>query len=358
MIAKTTPKYRKLIGAWLMIGAAMIFIQVIIGGITRLTGSGLSITKWEIVVGSVPPLSTVQWEETFELYKQSPQYQRINEGMTLSEYKFIYFWEWFHRFWARLIGVVFLIPFFFFLAKKKLDKPLIRKAGIAFVLGALVGIFGWLMVASGLVDRPMVSPYRLAIHLGLAIITMVYLFWVALDLLVPRENANNINPISRKNVNWIIGLISIQILFGALVSGMRAALYFPTWPDMNGYFLPPQLTNTSLWSFNAFLHFDTNPLAPAVVQFFHRMLAYLMVITLVIWMIKVLKSAVSKVFKSSTYLIGFLLAVQLLLGIFILLHTKGSIPVFLGVVHQGVAMLLLLTLIFLRYRLSKAKVLE
>ena len=160
-------KYRKAVKVWLIIGLVMIFFQVVIGGVTRLTGSGLSITKWEIVTGTLPPLSDSQWLEEFELYKATPQYQKINEGMSLSDFKFIYFWEYFHRLWARSMGFVFLFPFLFFWWKGWIDKPLMQRLGITVLLAAIVASFGWIMVASGLIDRPWVIAYKLTSRLSI-----------------------------------------------------------------------------------------------------------------------------------------------------------------------------------------------
>ena len=342
---------KRAVGYWLLIGVFMIYIQVVIGGITRLTGSGLSITRWEIVTGTLPPLNEAQWNEEFELYKGSPQYQKINQGMSLAEFKSIYFWEYFHRLWARALGFVFLIPFVYFLIKRKLDKKLISKAIIAFILGGLVGAFGWIMVQSGLSDRPMVSPYRLALHLSLALITYGYLLWVAMQLLVKKE-ALGYSGLYRFSIIITI-ILCIQIMFGALVSGMRAALFYPTWPDMNGYFIPPALSNLGNWSWEAFIHFDKYPLADALFQFLHRMTAYLLVILIVIFAVKALKSNMQKSTRLGMYTLLLFLFAQVLLGIFTLINSIGSIPVALGVIHQAVAILLLTVVLFINYRFSK-----
>jgi cytochrome c oxidase assembly protein subunit 15 len=346
-----TPKDKKLIGIWLIIGVAMVFIQVLIGGITRLTGSGLSITRWEVVTGTIPPLNETAWQTEFNHYKLSPQFKKINHQMTLPEFKQIYFWEYFHRLWARTLGFVFLIPFAWFVFKKKIRGALLKKAVVAFLLGGLVGIFGWIMVASGLSDRPMVSPYKLAIHLSLAIITLGYLLWVALDLLVLKEK--NVDKSLKKSTLWLTILVSFQIVLGAIVSGMRAAFFFPTWPDMNGTFLPDILLKTEFWSWNAFIHFEKFGLAPALFQFLHRNTAYIITIWTAVLIFKSFKN--HPTFKNLFLVLGGLILTQVLLGIFTLIGSIGTIPVALGVAHQGVGILTLMWLLVLNYKFSEEK---
>lgn len=342
----------RIIGIWLMLGVAMILVQVAIGGITRLTESGLSITEWDVVSGTLPPLNNADWQAEFDLYKVSPQYQKVNKGMTLDQFKFIYFWEWFHRLWARMLGFVFLIPFTYFLVKKMFTRSLMIKAGIAFLLGGIVGIFGWIMVASGLNDRPMVSPYRLAMHLSLAIITLLYLFWVALQLLVPKDpNRLQFGGLRQWGYS-LITLLAIQLLFGALVSGMRAAPFYPTWPDMNGYFLPPAMQDADNWSLSSFLHFDQHPFPAAFVQFVHRNLAYVITALVVVFLVKAFKTVRQEGTRWALRIIPIVLTLQVLLGIFTLLYTKGSTPVGLGVIHQNVAILLLMSFLFFLYKIS------
>jgi heme a synthase len=340
------------IGIWLLIGVGMVLIQVAIGGITRLTGSGLSITRWEVITGTLPPMNEAQWEEAFDLYKESPQYQKVTTGMSMGEFKFIYFWEWFHRLWARMLGVVFLVPFVWFIATRRMTRPLMAKAGIAFLLGGLVGVFGWIMVASGLSDRPMVSPYRLALHLSLAIVTLCYLYWVALQILAPKDPDR---PGLKTIRNWavmITVLVSAQIILGALVSGMRAAPFYPTWPLMNGSFVPAAMQDATNWSWSSFLHFDRELFPVAFVQFAHRNLAYLIIFLSAIFLAKGLRTARQPATRSALAITGVVLTVQVLLGIFTLVGSVGSVPVMLGVLHQVVAIVLLMSLLWLLYRLS------
>ena len=193
----------------------MIAIQVMIGGITRLTGSGLSITKWEIAVGTFPPMGDVAWNEAFELYKETPQYHKINKGMSVSEFKFIYFWEYFHRLWARTLGFVFIIPFGWFLYRKMIKKKLLRDLIIIVILGGLVGVFGWIMVASGLINRPWVNAYKLTLHLNLAFIVYAYLFWTTIKVTFPDRKVVNV-PREKKYINWIGGILIIQLILGCI----------------------------------------------------------------------------------------------------------------------------------------------
>ncbi len=348
---------RKAVGIWLMIGVAMILIQIALGGITRLTESGLSITRWEVVTGTMPPLNQSQWQEEFDAYRNSPQYQKVNKGMKLEEFKKIFFWEWFHRLWGRLLGFVFLIPFLYFLFKGYLDKSLIRKASIAFLLGGTVGIFGWLMVASGLQDRPMVSPYRLAVHLLLAIATISYLFWVGLQLLMPKDTA--VSGMQRKkvlrNARLIFALILLQIFFGALVSGMRAAPFYPTWPDMNGSFIPAVLLDFSNYTVQNLLYFDQNAFAPAMAQFLHRNTAYLIFFMVLFFYFRTQKIPLLNLNKILVSFFTYLILLQVILGILTLLRSIGHPPVLLGVLHQMVAILAVLGLLAVIYRFSPGK---
>ena len=340
----------------------MIFIQVIIGGTTRLTESGLSITEWNVVMGSLPPMNDADWQEEFAKYKQSPQYQKVNLGMSLDEFKSIYFWEWFHRLYGRLLGFVFLIPFIYFLVKRKLNKKYLRKSLVIFVMGGIVGVFGWIMVASGLHDRPMVSPYRLAVHLSLAILTLCYSLWVALELLTRKfENRQNFKKL-RSFSYWLTGLISVQIMLGALVSGMRAAKYYPSWPDMNGEFVPSALLDWNNWSLQAFAHFDSMIFPNAFVQFFHRNLAYLISILVIVFVWQGFRRIPQVNFNSRSLMsrafliLPVVLVAQVLLGIFTLIHAIPGTPVALGVTHQAVAIVLLANLLCINFKLSKKPV--
>jgi len=204
-------RYPRAVRNWLILGLVLIFVQVVVGGITRLTGSGLSITKWEIVTGTLPPLNEATWLSEFELYKGTPQYEKMNEGMSLSDFKFIYFWEYFHRLWARMMGFAFIIPLAYFLFKGYIDRALGKRLGLVFLAAALTASFGWIMVASGLIERPLVNAYKLSMHLGIAFITFGILLWTTLWTHDVRLSAKPSTRV-RKLVYWTAGVLVVQIL--------------------------------------------------------------------------------------------------------------------------------------------------
>lgn len=326
---------------WLLSGVVLILFQIVIGGVTRLTGSGLSITKWEIVVGTLPPVNEEQWEKEFDLYRETPQYKKINKGMSLSEFKFIYFWEYFHRLWARMMGFVFIIPFALFYFKKKISNALLKKLLVVFFLAVLVAVFGWIMVASGLVDRPWVNAYKLSIHLGLAMSCLLYLFhtwlWYSKESIKPTV----VNSFTKRMFNYfLVGLI-VQLLLGGVVSGMRAALVYPTWPTIGTEWLPAILLQADQWSVNNFINYDSGNFMSALFHFLHRNTAYLLVIFhgfMLYWLTRTFKIYEIKIF----FLITIVLVMQVTLGILTLINSVGTIPVFLGVAHQLTAFVLLL----------------
>lgn len=341
-------KGNRAVGIWLLIGVFMLLMQIVIGGVTRLTGSGLSITKWEIVVGTLPPLNEADWQHEFDLYQQSPQYAKINQGMTLGEFKFIYFWEYFHRLWARLMGFVFLIPFVYFLAKGYLNNRLAWHLIGVVALAMVVASFGWIMVASGLVDRPYVNAYKLTLHLMLGISLFVYVFWLAINYLWIRYDSSSLHGLGKWSA-WVIAVALLQLILGGLMSGMKAGLFFPTWPDMNGALVPDVLTDGSNWHMDAFKHYDSNAFAPAFIQFFHRGVAYLLTILVLVFTIKALKRQPMGTAKFGFTLLPILLGVQVLLGIITIINCKGTIPVGWGVLHQAGGVLLLANLVFVRH---------
>ena len=341
----------KYVKVWLVIGLLMIFVQVIVGGITRLTGSGLSITKWEIVTGTLPPLSTAAWEHEFDLYKATPQYQKINQGMSLSEFKFIYFWEYFHRLWARSMGFVFAIPFFYFWRRKMFSKELIYRLGIVVLLAMLVASVGWIMVASGLVDRPWVNAYKLAIHLSLGFLLFCYLLWTTFRVFQPHVKVIH-NSMLRNTALVLTVFICIQVIFGGIMSGMKAGLFFPTWPDMNGDIFPEVFLQSSNWTVENFVNYDSNSFMPSLIQLLHRSTAYLLIIICLYFTIKsnVIKGKPN--FTRTNIMLISVLIVQVLLGIFTLINCIGSIPVGLGVLHQAGALLLLSVALYANYQLG------
>lgn len=336
---------------WLIAGLLMIFFQIVIGGITRLTGSGLSITRWEIVTGAVPPLDEASWISEFDLYKATPQYQKINKGMSLEEFKFIYFWEYFHRLWARLMFIVFVVGFTYFLFKGMFSKKLVPRLLWVVVLAGLEGFFGWIMVASGLINRPWVNAYNLTLHLCMALVIFSYLLWttfIAFNVR-PIKVSNSNNSIGR--LGWIILIVAfIQIALGAMMSGSKAGLSYPTWPDMNGIFIPSLLLDSSQWHLSSFINYDANSFMPTFIQFFHRNTAYILT-ALILWFIFKLHKHSEKGVLTALYLLGGMTAVQVLLGIVTIINCKGSIPVDLGVYHQAGAVLLLSTILWAKFKL-------
>jgi len=332
------------ITTWLLIGIAMLVIQVLLGGVTRLTGSGLSITEWKPIMGALPPTNNQQWNEAFDKYKQIAQYKYLNSSFTLHDFKFIFFWEWIHRLWARLIGVVFVIPFILFLIQKRFKREMIRPMIILFLLGALQGLVGWIMVMSGLEDSEhlYVSHYRLAIHFILALGLICYALWFALELLIPREKSVA-NPPLKKFTAWLIALLIIQLIYGAFMAGLKAAAYAPTWPDINGSFLPHGGSPSS-----GTLQFFDNPI---MVHFIHRNLAYLITLLIIGWYFN---SRKDKQLVRTSWLPLTVVVLQLVLGILTVLNSPNAKALlWLGVMHQFVAMLLLLSLVFEFYLLSK-----
>jgi len=335
------------VASWLVVGIAMLIIQVLLGGITRLTGSGLSITEWKPIMGALPPLNGQQWNDAFDKYKQIAQFKYLNSSFTLSDFKSIFFWEWFHRLWARLIGVAFLVPFIIFLIQKRFKKEMVKPMIILFFLGALQGLVGWIMVMSGLNEENLyVSHYRLAIHFIFALGLIGYTLWFTLRLVVPRDELVT-NHSLRKFTIWLIAVLTLQLIYGAFMAGLKAATFAPTWPDINGNFLPhggspPGITGL----------FDN----PIVVHFIHRNLAYLLTILVFIWFIRS-KKTTSNLFRKTNWLPLALILLQLILGIFTAIKSPDPKALrWLGVAHQFVAMCLLLSLIFEFYLLQNKKV--
>lgn len=346
------------VAIWVYTGVVMLLVQVILGGITRLTGSGLSITQWNVVTGTLPPLNSAQWQDAFHRYQQTPQYQILNSDFTLSNFKFIFFWEWFHRFWARMVGVVFLVGFAGLLWRRKMKKEMIRPLLILFLLGALQGAIGWIMVASGLTgDAIYVAPTRLALHFVFALGLVVYAFWFALQLSVPRQALLAASPsTSRRTLTavrrWtmaLLGVLFFQLLYGALMAGHKAATVAPSWPTVNGDWIPASL-------------FSKRPLVQDLignkitVQFVHRGIAYLLLVMVAIWSVLAGRlQGTPRYFHRLRWLPLLLIGVQIILGITSLLTSPGIIPnqwvVFdwLAEFHQITGLLFLLTMIGMLY---------
>lgn len=333
---------------WLWVGLVMVFLQIAIGGVTRLTGSGLSITRWEIVTGTLPPLNAAAWDAAFDLYKATPQYEKINQGMSMSEFKFIYFWEYFHRLWARLMGFVFIIPFLWFWRRGMLSPVVRRRLLILVSLAALEGFFGWIMVASGLRDRPWVNAYNLTLHLTMGVFIFSWLLWTI--FIAYRPVAEPLAERAKMRFSWgIVALIFLQIALGAMMSGSKAGLFFPTWPDMHGAYIPGILLDAGNWQWIHFFDYDKNPFMPALIQFMHRNVAYILT-GLVIWWIWRTKGLNA---VAIDYALLGALVLQVLLGIITLLHCRSEIPVFWGSAHQIGAILLLSVALYKTYALSR-----
>lgn len=322
---------------WLFTGCVLTAIMVIIGGVTRLTESGLSMTDWQLISGVIPPLNEADWHEAFNEYKQFPEYQKVNKGMLLSEFKFIFFWEYFHRVFGRLIGLVFIIPFLFFWLRNKISKQLMPKILLIFILGCFQAFLGWWMVKSGLVDRPDVSHLRLAAHLISAFGLISYIFWVILGLYFQKPF-----PVHQKLnrwVKWILALVVIQILYGAFVAGLKAGLLCPKFPSMCN------LENLLVGNWSGSLALGMPEyLVKLNLQNIHRLLAYVVYGVVAILAIKSKRWNLFDLAKSGVNTLFLFVNVQFALGVFALLY---QVPLLLGVLHQFVALLLLLSIIYL-----------
>lgn len=332
---------------WLLSGCALLFLMVTVGGITRLTNSGLSMTDWHLVNDTFPPMSEEKWNEAFNEYKKFPEYLKINQykagGFTLDDYKSIFFWEWFHRFIGRIIGVVFIVPFIYFLIKKKLDKSTINKCIILLGMGAFQGFLGWFMVASGLKDNPDVSHFRLAIHLTFAFITFAYTLWVALDLIYLDRKQPLLEL--RKIARIALVILLIQIIYGGFVAGLNAGLVHNHWPLMSdGQFFHESIRLEQPTLFKSFTEGKSG------VQFIHRTFAYVVVGMIIFLFIKSRKFTLSTTQNNAVIsLIGFVF-VQFLFGVFTLLF---YVPLWLGLAHQIMAFFLLSAMVFTLHRFTK-----
>ena len=348
----TADRSAKMVGNWLLFGVAMTVIQFALGGITRLTGSGLSITQWDVITGALPPLNEAQWMAEFEKYKQTPQFHLLNFDFQLSDFKFIFFWEWFHRLWGRLIGLVFAAGFIWFFFRKHFKKEMITPFAILFLLGALQGAIGWIMVASGLSgDSIYVKPTRLALHFIFAMGLLCYTFWFALHLRVPAEQRMQHKPLHRLT-GYLLIILVIQLLYGALMAGHKAANVAPTWPTINGQWIPDHLIKgDAFW-----LNFIDNTL---LVHFMHRGLAYLLLIVIARWSYRMFMIKGTDFFEKVKWIPLLLVIVQVILGISTLLTSTGISAGHWGCFewiaqfHQLTGMALLLSVVMMRFVTSK-----
>jgi heme a synthase len=324
---------RRWLRAWLWSIAGMTFVVLVVGGITRLTQSGLSIVDWQPILGVIPPLNEAQWQAAFDRYREFPEYQQLRRGMTLAEFQFIFFWEYLHRMVARGIGLVFLVPFVFFWLRGWLNRGIAVRGLVLFGLGAAQGFMGWLMVASGLVDQPSVSHYRLAAHLSLAFVIFGYAVWLARELRVDRDRVTLPEAgaqLMRRGLAVVGGLLAVQVVWGAFVAGLKAGLYHNTFPLMEGRLIPPTL----LFLDPAAVNFVQNPIA---VQWTHRVLGTVLALATLVFFARVARAGVDRSFARLNLTFLVLMAVQYLLGVLTLLY---FVPVALGVAHQAMAMVL------------------
>ncbi|MEM9888612.1 MAG: COX15/CtaA family protein [Bacteroidota bacterium] len=350
------PPIHRVVKIWLLIGLVMVFIQVVVGGVTRLTDSGLSITEWAVIQGTLPPLNQAEWEEAFELYKVAAkkQYESLHADMTLSEFKVIFFWEYIHRLWARAMGFVFLLPFVFFVIKGWIPKWLMKNLGLVVLLAAAAATFGWIMVASGLNEdnRTWVSAYKLVAHLSIATAVFASLFWAYLRSLQPKTYDGHFPRLKR--MAWsVTALLIVQIIFGGLMAGMKAGLVHPSFP----WFVEGDRLLSALQSGNADLvNYESSASIKASVQIIHRATAYLLVAAMIAFFIKLIKAPISARLRRGGYTMITLIGVQFLLGVLTVINSIGRIPIGYGVLHQGVALLLLISMLYIIYQLKSKSV--
>jgi len=340
------PSARRGILIWLYSGIILVFCMIAVGGITRLTESGLSITEWNVVMGSVPPTSDADWQAEFDKYKQSPEFRYKNFDFSLQQFKSIYWWEWTHRLLGRLIGLVFFLPFLYFLLRKKLTAKGVNRLLVIFVLGGLQGFIGWYMVQSGLVDEPRVSHYRLALHLITALLTISLIWWLTLDIRFPRNAAQPAGTQPYRNMLLAFFVIfTIQLIYGAFVAGLDAGQIYNTWPKMGEHWIAPGTFSGRPWHVSLY---DQRHLV--TIQFMHRMIAVVLVIFAGALWFRSRKETSSPAQKQGIQLMLGMICLQFLLGVCtLLLH----VPVWLGVLHQLGAVLLLLSSLFHAHRVYR-----
>lgn len=345
-------KGTRAVAFWVGMGIVMLLIQVMLGGITRLTGSGLSITEWDIITHTIPPLTEASWFSAFEKYQATPQYHFLNTHFTLTDFKYIFFWEWLHRFWAQLIGIFFLIGFIYLVRKKYLKKEMQAPLIALFLFGAMQGAIGWIMVLSGLDgDAIYVKPARLAVHFVFALGLIAYAHWFFLQLSIQNDRRIN-NKTTRTWAKGLILLLFAQFIFGALIAGHKAATAAPTWPDINGELIPDLLWDPELGMRNLVENKTT-------IHFIHRTLAYILVLLIAAYTRLLVKLKNNSSFLKMIYILPLLIALfQVLLGILSLLASIKIIPNQWGpfetfaLLHQMTGMVLLLTMVTVLYTVS------
>ena len=320
------------VATWLFACCALVFAMVVVGGVTRLTHSGLSIVEWQPIVGTLPPLSDADWRETFTKYQQTPQYRQVNQGMTLAGFKGIFWWEYVHRLLGRLIGIAFFVPLVWFSARREIPRRYAWSLFAIFVLGGLQGAMGWYMVKSGLVDDPHVSQFRLTAHLALALLIFAAMFWVGLTLIHPHRAASG-SPPQRSGRAWAMGfavLVFVMAISGGFVAGIRAGFAYNTFPLMNGTFVPAEILVLEPWWRNFFWNMAT-------VQFDHRLIAWLIALTAPVlwWKLRTTEALPARA-RVGSHLLLAVVMLQIVLGIATLLLV---VPIPLAAAHQAGAVL-------------------
>lgn len=340
--ASTKDTARRQLAIWLYCGAVCVFIQILLGGITRLTGSGLSITEWQPLLGAFPPLSTEEWQHSFNQYKEIAQFKKLNHHFSLTDYQMIFFWEWLHRNWARTIGLIFIIPFMVFLLQKKINTRMFTKLIFLLLLGALQAVVGWIMVKSGLNDTSLaVDEIKLAIHFMMAILLLSYILWMAFQLSICPYSIYDIRKI--KTIAGLTFFLMLgQLFYGALMAGSKAALAAPTWPDINGFIIPPGIF--------------TEESQLLTIQFIHRMLAYTIGIMVLILYRKTTflkKQRATSLLRTGMLL---LMCLQIFLGITTLLNSINTTYRLYAMLHQATGILLSMSLLLVFFLSHKKHV--
>lgn len=342
--ANATLMSRRQIGWWLLICAMVVYGMIVVGGATRLTQSGLSMVEWEPVMGIVPPIGGAAWNEVFDKYKQSPEYQKVNRGMSMDEFKSIFYWEYGHRVLGRLIGFLFLLPFLYFLLRKKIPSGWHIKLFGLFVLGGLQGAMGWYMVKSGLVDVPRVSQYRLAAHFGLALLIFSFMLWYAMDFLRGDNRHQHAQSGYLNSTVLVLAVVVVMMMSGAFVAGTKAGFIMNTFPQMAGQWIPPGINGLQPAWKNIFEN-------PVTIQFVHRCMALLVIATVIYSAIVASKQS----FKTRASWVILAMILQVVLGVMALVM---RVPVWLGVLHQAGAVLLLSAALYTAHRARKGFVVD
>ncbi len=340
----------KNVAKWLFAGVIMLMVQILLGGITRLTESGLSITEWKPITGVLPPLNATQWMMEFDKYKHTDQFRYMNSSFSLSDFKFIFFWEWFHRTWARLMALVFIVGFFYFLLKKQFRREMIVPFVILFLLGAMQGFIGWIMVKSGLVpERMFVGHIELATHFMAALLLLCYTLWFALTLSID-PNQIVVNKNLKKITVVISCILFIQLIYGAFMAGLHAATAAPTWPTINGQWIPDSINKLSpVWK-----NFIDNKIT---IQFIHRGIAYIILTGVLFWFFKAIKIKGTLLFNKTKVIPLVFIIAQVALGITTVVTSPyNNNLVWFGVAHQLVAILFLISIVFMLFIVRSSSV--